>query len=72
MLTYKGIPLRRIDIAFHQTRTASAVYLIETWEPRKSYTVPATSIGTDEGIDEILRTARFKGGQILEKPDAMV
>jgi hypothetical protein len=67
MLTYKGRPIRRIFMLWPDTRSTSASFLVETWYPRLTYAAPACSIGADGGIDEILRTARSRGGQILER-----
>jgi len=69
MLTYKGHPIRRIQTAWPESRTGSAMYSIELWDTRATYLAPAVSIGADGGIAEILYTARFRAGQILEKPD---
>jgi len=68
-LTYRGIPIRRIQQAWPQSRTSSAMYSIETTEPRISYTVSAGSIGTDGGVDEVIRTARLRAGQLLEEEE---
>ena len=67
MLTYKNRQLRRIQTLWPETRTASAVFLIETWAPRLTYTVPSYSVKATGGIDEVLRVARLEGGQILEQ-----
>lgn len=59
MLTHKGIPLRRI------LPTIRGCYLIERID-RCTFHVPLSSIGTDEGVEEVLNTARKYPGQILE------
>jgi len=68
MLTYNGSPIRRL-LYLWQNKHREAVYLVETWEPRRGYHVPLGRIGTDAGVGEVLRAARLHGGQILSAED---
>jgi hypothetical protein len=65
MLTYNGAPIRRL-LYLWPNNSGEAVYLVETYEPRRTCHVPLGRIGADGGVEEVLETARFKGGQILE------
>jgi hypothetical protein len=65
MLTYNGLQIRRLQYLWNGNN-GEAVYLVETWAPRKTYHVPLGRIGADGGVDEVLRTAQFRGGQVLE------
>jgi hypothetical protein len=65
MLTYRGIPLRRIQFALHASDSLNDLYLVETWTPRKTYTVPLHRIGSDGGIREVLDAVRQSNGNVL-------
>lgn len=63
MLSYEGIPLRRIQ------QIDPARFLIERAD-RATFLVPIQSIGSDHGVDEILSVATRYPGQVLETPGA--
>lgn len=63
MLTYRGTPLRRIQLAW--TRAGKeAMYVIETCA-KFSCVVPLGAIGADGGVDEVIAVAARSRGNIL-------
>ena len=64
MITYRGIPLRRILQVWPNARTESAQYLIETTAGYATV-LRAERLGADGGIDEIINTAKRFPGHIL-------
>lgn len=63
MLTYRGLPIRRIQTAYRLGSSVSV--LVETNDGRSRVT-SINRIGSDHGMDEILHVLRTKAGLILD------
>jgi hypothetical protein len=66
MLTLNGSQIRRLEFLWLDAKQ-EPIYLVETWEPRRSCTTRQSNIKASGGVAEILEVAKFKGGQILEQ-----
>lgn len=64
-LTFRGSPLRRI--LYLWTRNGQeAMYFVESYA-QQSCVVPLSAIGSDKGVQEIIRVANQTRGSVLEE-----
>jgi hypothetical protein len=66
MLTLHGFQIRRL-LYLWLDNEQEPIYMVETWEPRRSCTTRQSNIKASGGVAEILEVAKHKGGQVLEQ-----
>ena len=64
LLTLNGSQVRRLQYLWLDAKQ-EPIYMVETWEPRKTYAAGQNAIKASGGVAESLEVAKFKGGQVL-------